>query len=181
MSRVGKAVISFDKDVKVIVSEHNQVTVQSDKHTQVVCVRPEIKVHVEEGKVQLTRINNRPQDRSFHGLYRALIQNAVIGVSRGWSKELELNGVGYRAVVKGRILELYLGYSHPIHLDLPEGIDVKVEKNTKLMVSGPDRELVGRVAAKIRDFRPPEPFLGKGVKYSDELIRRKAGKSAVKS
>ena len=181
MSRVGRATIFFEKNVQVTVDASNQVTVKGGSHSQLVSVKPEIKVHVSEGRVELTRVDDKPQTRSFHGLYRALIQNAVTGVSRGWSKDLELNGVGYRAAVKGRALELNLGYSHPIRLDIPSGIDVKVEKSTKLTVSGPDRELVGRVAAKIRGFRPPEPFLGKGVKYSDEVIRRKAGKSAVKS
>ena len=181
MSRIGKATIFFEKDVQVTVGSDNQVTVKGGKHIQVIAVKPEIKVEVSEGQVNLTRSNDEAQTRSFHGLYRALIQNAVTGVSRGWSKELELNGVGYRATVKGRVLELNLGYSHPICYDIPSGIEAKVEKNTKVIISGPGRDLVGQVAAKIRGFRPPEPFLGKGVKYSDEVIRRKAGKSAVKS
>ncbi len=181
MSRIGRATIFFEKDVNVTIDGDNIVTVKSGKHTQMVRVKPEIKVEVGEGQVNLTRSNDDPHIRAFHGLYRALIQNAVTGVSKGWSKELELNGVGYRASVKGRILELNLGYSHPISYDIPLGIDVKVEKNTKVVIGGPSRQLVGQVAATIRGFRPPEPFLGKGVKYSDEHIRRKAGKSAVKS
>ena len=181
MSRVGRAAVFFEKSVQVTVSADNQVTVKGGKYTEVIHVKPEITVQVGEGQVNLTRSDNKPQTRSFHGLYRALIQNAVTGVSRGWSKELELNGVGYRAAVKGRVLELNLGYSHPIHYEIPIDITVKVEKNTKVIVSGPNREWVGQVAAKIRSFRPPEPFLGKGVKYGDEFIRRKAGKSAVKS
>ena len=180
MSRIGKAAIIFGKGVNITVGDNNQVTVKGGKFSQVVPVRSEIQVHVGEGEVNLTRSNDEVQTRAYHGLYRALIQNAVIGVSRGWSKELELNGVGYRASLKGKILELNLGYSHPIRYDIPSEIEVKVEKNTKVIISGPSRELVGQVAANLRSFRPPEPFLGKGIKYSDEVIRRKAGKSAAK-
>lgn len=182
MSRVGKALISLEKkNVQVTVDANNLVTVKGGKHTQTIRVRPEITVRVEEGQIHLTRSNDEPQTRSFHGTYRSLIQNAVTGVTQGWSKELELNGVGYRAAVKGRVLELNLGYSDLKRYNIPSGIEVKVEKNTRVLVSGPSRQLVGQVAADIRSFRPPEPFLGKGVKYSDEVIRRKAGKSAVKS
>ena len=180
MSRIGRETILFEKNVNITVGGDNQVIVKGGKFTQVIPVKPEIQVQVSEGKVNLTRSNDEHQTRAFHGLYRALIQNAVTGVSRGWSKELELNGVGYRAAVKGRVLELNLGYSHPIRYDIPPEIEIKVEKNTKVVVSGPSRELVGQVAANVRSYRPPEPFLGKGVKYSDEVIRRKAGKSAAK-
>jgi large subunit ribosomal protein L6 len=125
-------------------------------------------------------VNNEPRTRGFHGLYRALIQNAVTGVTKGWTRELELNGVGYRAAVSGKKLELTLGYSHPVVYMIPQGIEITVDKQTKIIVTGPNRETVGQVAAKIRSFRPPEPYLGKGVKYADEKIRRKAGKSAAK-
>lgn len=180
MSRVGKAPVYFEKDVQVTVSPENDVVVKGGKTSLNVTVNPVINVSVEDGKVVLTRVNDEKQTRAYHGLYRALIQNAVTGVSKGWTKELDLNGVGYRAVVQGKNLELTLGYSHPINYPIPDGIEVKVEKQTRVSVSGASRELVGQVAAKIRGFRPPEPYLGKGVKYSDEVIRRKAGKSAAK-
>ncbi|RME17168.1 MAG: 50S ribosomal protein L6 [Bdellovibrio sp.] len=180
MSRVGKAPIYFDKTVQVNVTPDNVVVVKGPKHTEQIAVKPCIKVHVEDEKIILTRDNDEAQTRAYHGLFRSLIQNAVTGVTKGWTKVLELNGVGYRANVSGKKLELTLGYSHPIHFDIPEGIEMKVEKQTRLTVAGPNKELVGQVAAKIRSFRPPEPFLGKGIKYADEHIRRKAGKSAGK-
>lgn len=180
MSRIGRAPVFFDKNVQVSVTPENEVVVKGAKQTLSVKMQPTIKASIEDGKVMLTRENDEPKNRSFHGLYRALIQNAVTGVTTGWSKDLELNGVGYRAAVSGKKLELNLGYSHPIIYDIPEGIEIKVEKQTKVTVTGADRGLVGQVAAKIRGFREPEPFLGKGVKYSDERIRRKAGKSAGK-
>ncbi|MBX7231508.1 MAG: 50S ribosomal protein L6 [Bdellovibrionales bacterium] len=180
MSRVGKAVVYFDKSVQVAVAPSNEVSVKGAKHSIAVKLRPQIKAVVSEGKVSLTRSDDDRESRAYHGLFRALIQNAVIGVTKGWSRELELNGVGYRAAVSGRKLELTLGYSHPIVYPIPQGVEITVEKQTKIVITGPDRELVGRVAAKIRTFRPPEPYLGKGVKYANETLRRKAGKSASK-
>jgi large subunit ribosomal protein L6 len=180
MSRIGRAPVFFDSGVQITVTPDNNVVVKGSKYTQSVKLQPVIKAKVEDGKVIITRENDEPKTRAFHGLYRALIQNAVTGVSKGWSKDLELNGVGYRAAVSGKTLELNLGYSHPIKFPIPPEIEVKIDKQTKLTVSGPSRELVGQVAAKIRGFREPEPYLGKGVKYADEHIRRKAGKSAGK-
>lgn len=178
MSRVGRSPIFFDKPVTVTVSPSNEVVVKGQKHTMNIRVRPEVGVNIEEGKVVLTAKNKMPTTRAYHGLFRALIQNAVTGVSKGWTRELELNGVGYRAAVAGKKLELTLGYSHPVSYAIPNGIEITVDKQTKIAVTGPNREQVGQVAAKIRSFRPPEPYLGKGVKYADERIRRKAGKSA---
>lgn len=180
MSRVGRAPVYFDKTVNITVSPTNDVVVKGPKHSLTIRMRPEIKAKVEDGKVVLSKTNELTETRAFHGLYRALIQNAVTGVSKGWSRELDLNGVGYRAAVSGQKLEMSLGYSHPIVYMIPQGITVTVEKQTKIAVNGPNREQVGQVAAKIRSFRPPEPYLGKGVKYSDEHIKRKAGKSAAK-
>ena len=180
MSRIGRAPVFFDDKVQVTVTPNNEVVVKGGKDTETVKLQPTIKASVENGQVVLTRENDEPKNRAFHGLYRALIQNAVTGVSKGWSKDLELNGVGYRANIKGKVLELNLGYSHPINFDIPAGIEITVDKQTKLSVKGANKELVGQVAAKIRDFRPPEPYLGKGVKYADEYIKRKAGKSAGK-
>ncbi|MGE3387547.1 MAG: 50S ribosomal protein L6 [Bdellovibrionales bacterium] len=180
MSRVGKAPVYFDKTVQVNITPANEVVVKGAKHTMTVKMRSQIKAKVEDGKIVLTRVDEERNTRAYHGLYRALVQNAVTGVGKGWSRVLELNGVGYRAAVSGKKLELTLGYSHPVIYDIPQGVEIAIEKQTKISVSGPSRELVGQVAAKIRTFRPPEPYLGKGIKYADEHIRRKAGKSAAK-
>lgn len=180
MSRVGRAPVYFDKAVQVSVSGKNEVVVKGAKHTLTVAMRPEIKAKIEDGKVILTTVGEAPTTRAYHGLYRALIQNAVTGVSKGWTRELELNGVGYRASVSGKKLELTLGFSHPVVYMIPAGIEITVDKQTRIVVNGPNREQVGQVAAKIRSFRPPEPYLGKGVKYAHETIKRKAGKSAAK-
>lgn len=180
MSRVGRAPVFFDKGVQVTVSPQKELTVKGAKHSMVIRLRPEVSAKIEDGKVLLTAVNQEPATRAYHGLMRALIQNAVTGVTKGWTRELELNGVGYRASVSGKKLELTLGYSHPVVFNIPQGIEITVDKQTKIMVTGPNRETVGQVAAKIRSFRPPEPYLGKGIKYADEHIRRKAGKSATK-
>ena len=177
MSRVGKAPIYFDKAVQVNINGA-VVNVKGPKGNLTVALRPEVKAKVADGAIQLTVDDSA--HGNFHGLFRALVQNAVTGVAKGWTKELELNGVGYRASVSGKKLEMALGFSHPINFDIPEGIEVKVEKQTKIVVTGPDRQKVGQVASVIRSFRPPEPYLGKGVKYVDERIRRKAGKAAGK-
>ena len=166
--------------VKVNVTPANEVVVQGSKWTQKVAMRPEITAKFENGQVVLSRKDETQASRALHGLYRALVQNAVTGVTTGFTKSLDLVGVGYRAAVSGKKLELSLGYSHPIHFPIPEGIEVKVEKQTNISITGANKELVGQVAAKIRGFRPPEPYLGKGVKYSDEKLRRKEGKSAGK-
>lgn len=180
MSRVGRAPVFFDKAVQVTVTPQNEVVVKGAKHSMTIKMRPEIKAKVEDGKVVLTKTGETTEARAFHGLYRALIQNAVTGVSKGWTRDLELNGVGYRAAVSGKKLEMSLGYSHPVVFQIPQGIEITVDKQTRIIVNGPNREQVGQVAAKIRSFRPPEPYLGKGVKYASETIRRKAGKSAAK-
>ncbi len=178
MSRIGRAPVFLDKSVQVTITPENEVIVKGAKFTQNIKLQSVITAKVEDGKVIITRSNDEPKSRAFHGLYRSLIQNAVTGVTTGWSKELELNGVGYRASVAGKTLELNLGYSHPIKFPIPTDIEIKVDKQTKLSVKGPSRELVGQVAATIRGFREPEPYLGKGVKYVGEHIRKKAGKSA---
>jgi large subunit ribosomal protein L6 len=180
MSRIGRAPVFFDKAVQISVTPANDVVVKGAKHSMTIRMRPEIKAKIEDGKVILTRSGDAPTTSAYHGLYRALIQNAVTGVSKGWTRELELNGVGYRAAVSGKKLELTLGFSHPVIYMIPQGIEITVDKQTKIIITGPNREQVGQVAAKIRGFRPPEPYLGKGIKYSDETIKRKAGKSAAK-
>lgn len=180
MSRVGRSPIYFDDKVQVSVTPGNEVVVKGAKTTLKIPVQSDVGVGIEGKKIVLTRKAETKEVCSLHGMYRALIQNAVTGVGKGFSRNLELHGVGYRANVAGKKLELSLGFSHPVVFDIPEGIEIKVEKQTNIAISGADKGLVGQVAAKIRSFRPPEPYLGKGVRYSDERIRRKAGKSAGK-
>ncbi|MFN8790280.1 MAG: 50S ribosomal protein L6 [Bdellovibrionales bacterium] len=180
MSRVGKAPVNFDDKVQVSVTPANEVIVKGGKHNLNIKMKPEISAKVEGKKLVLIRNKETKEARALHGLYRALIQNAVTGVGKGFTRALELHGVGYRASVSGKKLELSLGFSHPVIFDIPEGIEIKVDKQTAISVTGASRDLVGQVAAKIRSFRPPEPYLGKGVRYQGENIRRKAGKSAGK-
>ncbi len=180
MSRVGKAPVVIAGGVQVTISPTNEVVVKGAKSSMKVSMRPEVSAKVEGNQIVLTRKDDTSEARSLHGLYRALIQNAMTGVTTGFTKSLDLVGVGYRAAVSGKKLELSLGYSHPIHFPIPDGIEIKVDKQTNISVTGASRELVGQVAAKIRGFRPPEPYLGKGVKYTDEKLRRKEGKSAGK-
>jgi len=180
MSRIGKAPVIFDGTVQVSVTPANEVVVKGAKTSLNIKMKPAVKATIEGKQIILTRQNDSKESRALHGLYRALLANAVTGVSKGFTKSLELQGVGYRANVAGKKLELSLGFSHSISYDIPEGIEVKVEKQTTVVITGANRELVGQVAAKIRSFRPPEPYLGKGVRYAGEHIRRKAGKSAGK-
>lgn len=180
MSRIGKAPVAFDDKVQVDLTSKNEVVVKSGKNQILIKMKPEVKAKLEGKKLVLDRINDSKESKSLHGLYRALIQNAVVGVTKGFTRTLELHGVGYRATVTGKKLELSLGFSHSVQFDIPEGIEIKVEKQTNIQITGFDKSLVGAVAAKIRGFRPPEPYLGKGVRYSDEKLRRKAGKSAGK-
>ena len=177
MSRVGGNPILIENGVKVSLSPSYVVTVTKDNKSLNIPLDSQIELNQQDGKVLLSRKNESNKAKALHGLFRTLIHNAVVGVSKGWSKGLELNGVGYRASLSGNVLNLNLGYSHPIKYNIPEGIEVKITKQTRILISGADKELVGRVANKIRSFRPPEPYLGKGVKYADEVIRRKAGKS----
>lgn len=179
MSRVGKNPVDFESSVKVSV-DNNTVVVNGGKTTLKVAMKPQVSARIEGNQIFIERNDDSATARSLHGLYRTLVYNAVVGVTKGFQKSLILQGVGYRASVSGKNLELSLGYSHPITFPIPEGIEIKVEKQTTVHVSGPSKEQVGQVAAKLRNFRPPEPYLGKGVRYSDEVIRRKEGKSAGK-
>ncbi|MBE8221665.1 MAG: 50S ribosomal protein L6 [Bdellovibrionales bacterium] len=181
MSRIGKVPIKFDKaKVQVSLLEDNTVKIKGAKTTLDVWVDPVIKIDISDTEVTLKRVNEETKTRAFHGLYRTLVNNAVTGVSTGFSKTLILNGVGYKSALKGQVLELNLGYSHPISFAIPKGIEIKITKLTKIEVLGADKQLVGQVSANIRAYRKPEPFLGKGIRYSDEVIRRKAGKAAGK-
>jgi large subunit ribosomal protein L6 len=156
------------------------VRVKGPKGQLQVGLLPGISAEVEGGELKLARVDDERQTRSFHGLLRALVSNAAIGVSQGWSKELEIVGIGYRAESKGRSVLFNLGYSHPIDFKLPEGIEVDVDaKANKVTVRGIDRQMVGQVAADIRSLRPPEPYKGKGIRYATERIRTKAGKQGA--
>ncbi|MGZ3795048.1 MAG: 50S ribosomal protein L6 [Pseudobdellovibrionaceae bacterium] len=180
MSRIGKAPVIFDDKVQITLNPKNEVLIKGAKSSLNVSMLPAIKASLDGKKVILSRGDDSKESKALHGLYRSLIQNAVIGVTKGFTKSLELHGVGYRANVAGRKLELSLGFSHPVIFDIPEGIEIKVDKQVTISITGASKELVGQVAAKVRSFRPPEPYLGKGVRYAGEHIRRKAGKSAGK-
>ncbi|MBI4913983.1 MAG: 50S ribosomal protein L6 [Acidobacteria bacterium] len=176
MSRIGKKPVTLPKGVNVKVNGAEAVV--AGTKGQLSCPIPSgITLDVQAESVVLNRANEEAQTRAFHGLTRALLNNAVVGVTEGWKKELDIVGVGYKAAMEGSRLRLDLGYSHPILYEAPKGIQIAVEKNTHLTVTGIDRQLVGQVAADIRKFRKPEPYKGKGVQYTGEVIRRKAGKT----
>jgi large subunit ribosomal protein L6 len=178
MSRVGRKPILVPAGVELTVNENNQVTVKGPKGTLTKDFCKDLTIKVENNEVVVERPNDTPQVRALHGTTRALINNMVTGVSEGFRKTLNLVGVGYRAAAKGKGLELSLGYSHPVLIDEVEGITFTVEKNTVIHVDGIKKQLVGQVASEIRAKRAPEPYKGKGVKYADEVIRRKEGKKA---
>jgi large subunit ribosomal protein L6 len=177
MSRVGKKPIQLPKGVS-ISSTPAELKVKGPKGELKRHMPEGISVKVDGQTALVARADDSRPNRAKHGLVRALLQNMVTGVSAGFVRELEINGVGYRAEVKGKALQLLLGYSHPIDFALPTGIEAKVDKN-KIVLSGIDRELLGQTAAKIRDFRGPEPYKGKGIKYVEETIRRKVGKTGA--
>lgn len=180
MSRVGKKSIKVPPGIDIHIDQ-NTVTVTKGNKSLEQMVHPAIHVEYDSGErlLQVQRSTNNKLHRSLHGLYRTLISNMVVGLTEGFSKRLEIVGVGYRAELKGRHLYMNLGYTHPILFKLPDGIEIVVENPTNLVVKGVDKQLVGQVAAKIRSFRPPEPYKGKGIKYHDEYVRRKAGKTAA--
>lgn len=182
MSRIGKLPVPIANNVTVTISSENLVTVKGAKGELSIKVDPEINVALINNEVIVTRPSEDKRHRALHGLYRALIHNLVVGVTEGFKKELELIGVGYRASMNGNILELALGYSHPYFFIPPKSIavevDTKTSKNPRIIITGSDKELVGQVAAKIRSLRKPEPYKGKGIRYVDEVVRKKAGKSA---
>ena len=179
MSRIGKLPIDLPKGVAVTYAD-STLTVKGPKGELSRSIMAEVTLAVEEGKMMVTRPDDSIKSRAAHGLTRTLVNNMVVGVTTGYQTNLEINGVGYRAEVKGTELVLSLGYSHPVIFPLPTGIVVEVEKMTKLAVKGIDKELVGQTAAKIRSFRGPEPYKGKGIKYATETILRKAGKTGKK-
>ncbi len=179
MSRIGRMPVAIPAGVTVEIAEGNKVTVKGPKGTLVRELAHEMEIKIEDGHVIVSRPNDLKRMKSLHGLTRTLIHNMTIGVSEGYTKTLEVNGVGYRAAKAGKKLTLNLGYSHPVEMEDPEGIETKVDGN-KIIVSGISKEKVGQYAAEIRDKRRPEPYKGKGIKYSDEVIRRKVGKTGKK-
>ena len=179
MSRIGRMPVAIPAGVTVEIAEGNKVTVKGPKGTLVRELPHEMDIKIEDGHVIVSRPNDLKRMKSLHGLTRTLIHNMTIGVSEGYTKTLEVNGVGYRAAKAGKKLTLNLGYSHPVEMEDPEGIETKVDGN-KIIVSGISKEKVGQYAAEIRDKRRPEPYKGKGIKYADEVIRRKVGKTGKK-
>ena len=183
MSRIGKLPIQIPAGV-TITTKDNVVTVKGPKGELTQSINPDIKVGIEDGVLSVTRPSDERTHRAMHGLYRALINNMVVGVSEGYKKELELVGVGYRASNVGQLLELSLGYTHNIYLHLPNEVKVETKsernKNPLIILESADKQLIGQVCAKIRSFRMPEPYKGKGIKFVGEEIRRKSGKSAAK-
>ncbi len=178
MSRIGKKPVAIVKGVNVHLAGR-EIKITGPKGELAATVHPDIAVEVADGQVLLKRHSDEKKHRALHGLWRALVQNMMTGVTTGYSRKLELVGVGYRAEIKGKKLQLLLGFSHPILFTAPESITIQAPTQTNIIVSGIDKMLVGQVAAKIRSFRPPEPYKGKGVKYEGERVRRKAGKAAA--
>ena len=179
MSRIGRMPIAVPAGVTVDIAENNHVTVKGPKGTLERTLPAEMDIKLEGSEVIVTRPNDLKKMKSLHGLTRTLINNMVVGVTEGYTKELEVNGVGYRASKSGNKLTLNLGYSHPVEMIDPEGLESTVDGN-KIIVKGLDKEKVGQYAAEIRDKRRPEPYKGKGIKYADEVIRRKVGKTGKK-
>jgi len=179
MSRVGKKPISLPKGVEVR-QDGDTIVVKGPKGSVTAPLVKGISLTVENGVVNLARADEERQSRANHGLVRALLANGVLGVSEGFKKELDIVGVGYRAEVKGRAVVFQLGYSHPVNFAIPEGIDVAVDKGGHVVITGIDKQKVGQTAAEIRSLRKPDPYKGKGIKYSTEIVRRKQGKAAGK-
>jgi large subunit ribosomal protein L6 len=184
MSRIGKAPISLPQGVEISVSKSNLVTVKGPKGELYQQVDPDLSIEIEDGVLEVKRPTEQQRHRAAHGLYRSLINNMVIGVTEGYKKQLELVGVGYRTSNTGNLLEILVGYSHPIIFYVPDEIKVETAmekgKNPMITLEGIDKQLIGQIAAKIRAFRKPEPYKGKGIKYAGEELRRKAGKTAAK-
>lgn len=183
MSRIGNLPISLPQGVTVTVNDDNTVTVKGPKGELSQAIDPDIKINVSDGEITVSRPTEQKRHKSMHGLYRALINNMVTGVAEGYTVQMEVVGVGYKAETNGQVLQLSVGYSHDVYFELPS--EVKVEAKTErrsnpvITLQSCDKQLIGQVAAKIRSFRPPEPYKGKGIKFVNEVLRKKAGKSAV--
>ena len=178
MSRIGKKPIAIPKGVTVKVNGSN-VDVKGPKGQMTQALPPNISAAVEDGTLVTKKTSDEREHDKFHGLARSLVNNAVLGVTEGWKRELDIVGVGYRAEMKGKQVVLALGYSHPVVFDIPNGIDIAIEKQTHLTVTGVDRQLVGQVAANLRRLRKPDPYQQKGVRYTGEVLKKKAGKTGA--
>ena len=180
MSRIGRMPITVPAGVEVTIGEGNVVTVKGPKGTLTKSLHPNMSITCEDGAVHVTRPNDEKLNRSLHGLTRTLIQNMVTGVTEGFKKELDVNGVGYRVQKQGKNLVMNLGYSHQVIVPEVDGITIECPSANKIVILGPDKQKVGQFAAEVREKRPPEPYKGKGIKYVDEVIRRKVGKTGAK-
>ena len=180
MSRIGRMPIAIPAGVTVTIAENNKVTVKGPKGTLERVLPAEMSIKEEDGQIIVTRPSDLKKMKSLHGLTRTLINNMIVGVTAGYEKKLEINGVGYRAQKQGKKLVLSLGYSHPVEMEDPEGLESTMEGQNVIIVKGIDKEKVGQYPAEIRDKRRPEPYKGKGIKYADEVIRRKVGKTGKK-
>ena len=180
MSRIGRAPIAIPAGVEIKVEDNNVVTVKGPKGTLTQQFNPNMAIAMEEGALHVTRPNDAKENRALHGLTRSLLHNMVVGVTDGFKKELDVNGVGYRVAKEGKKLVMNLGFSHQVTMEEPEGIAIDVPNPNKIIISGASKQQVGQFAAEVREKRPPEPYKGKGIKYTDEVIRRKAGKTGAK-
>ena len=180
MSRIGRAPIAVPAGVDVKIEDNNVVTVKGPKGTLTQQLHPNMTIKQEGTELHVTRPNDLKENRSLHGLTRSLLHNMVVGVTDGFKKTLDVNGVGYRVAMEGGKLVMNLGYSHQVIMEVPAGLTVEVPNPNQIVISGYDKQLVGQYAAQVREKRPPEPYKGKGIKYSDEVIRRKVGKTGVK-
>lgn len=180
MSRIGKAPITVPQGVDVTIAEGNVITVKGSQGTLTNAMHPNMIIKKDGDTITVERPNDEKENRALHGLTRTLVFNMVKGVSEGFKKELEINGVGYRAAKQGNKLVMNLGYSHQVEMEEIEGIKIDVPQPNQIIISGPDKQKVGQFAAKVREKRPPEPYKGKGIKYVDEYIRRKEGKTGSK-
>ena len=177
MSQIGNRPISVPNGVEIEIADGNAVTVKGPKGTLTQAFSPNMKLTRENGTVLVQRPDNERENRSLHGLTRTLLSNMVVGVTDGYKRDLEIQGVGYRAALDGKILVLSVGFSHPVRMTPPDGVSYTLDGNTRLSVVGIDKQLVGEEAARIRRVRPPEPYKGKGIRYAGEQVRRKAGKA----
>ncbi|MBQ1603417.1 MAG: 50S ribosomal protein L6 [Oscillospiraceae bacterium] len=180
MSRIGRMPVVIPAGVEVSIEDGNLITVKGPKGTLTQKLSPKMTISMEGNEVHVARPNDEKENRALHGLTRALLHNMVVGVTEGYKKELEINGVGYRAAKEGNKLILTIGYSHPVEVAEIPGISIEVPSANKVVISGCDKQMVGQFAAEVREKRPPEPYKGKGIKYVDEVIRRKVGKTGAK-